>query len=194
MPDTTVYRVRFQGDELSDAAMAALEAAGVVWEGSASGPEQPSRHRVLVRERGERGPEEFVALLLANQGSFEGFCVETVKDAKGDARRGGFYRKFDEVDWEQTPERAALSALERAVLGELLDAHEPAWTIVASGEVDADRQEVERTLERLQARGLVWSELVQSGEPGRETELVRWWALGDEAWDMLGFVKSPAYR
>ncbi|MCW3019743.1 MAG: hypothetical protein JWN10_2051 [Solirubrobacterales bacterium] len=194
MSETAVYRVRFHGDEPSDAAGAALAAAEVVWEGSALGSEQPSRHRVLVYARSEREAEELVRPLLASHGSSEDFRAEVAKDAKGHAWRGGFYRGFEEVDWDARPERAALTPLERGVLEELLQAHEPAWTIVRWGEVDADRERVEASLQCLQARGLVWSEMAQSGETGRETELVRWWALSDEAWDLLGFIKSPAYR
>jgi hypothetical protein len=66
--------------------------------------------------------------------------------------------------------------------------------VMANRDVPADRATVEAVLEDLQDQRLVYSTLEESGAPGRESERDRWWAIADETWDMLGFIKSPGYR
>jgi hypothetical protein len=60
--------------------------------------------------------------------------------------------------------------------------------------VPPERATVEAVLEGLQERKLVYSVLEEGGEPGKEAELDRWWAITDEGWDLLGFIESPNYR
>jgi hypothetical protein len=188
-----VYRVRFAGDELTDAAEAALTAAGAWWEGSASGPDEPSRHRALVEAVSEEAATAAVQTVLAEHGSFSSYAASAVTDARGEVWRGPFYRNWADVDWQATPERARLTELQRAVLGALADAAEPTWIVERDPDVAAERATIEAVLEDLQDQKLVRSTLEESGETGRESELNRWWAITDEGWDLLGFIKSPGY-
>lgn len=189
-----IFRVSFVGDELTDAAIAALTAAGAWWEGSGSGPAEPSQHRALVESTSEEAAIAVVQTLLAQHGSFNGFAASAVRNARGELWRGPFYRKWADVDWQATPERARLTELQRAVLGALADAAEPTWMVMANRDVPADGAAVEAVLEDLQEQGLIYSTLEESGERGRESEPDRWWAICDETWDLLGFIKSPGYR
>jgi hypothetical protein len=189
-----VYRVSFAGDELTDAAIAALTAAGVWWEGTASGPDDPSRHRVLVYASNEQEAIATVQRVLAAHGAFGEYAAAAVRDARGEVWWGPFYRKLEQVDWQATPERARLTGLQRAVLGSLVEWGLPTWMVVRDMDVPADRATVEAVLEDLQDRGFVYTTLEGSGEPGRESEQVRWWAITHQAWDLLGFIKSPRYR
>jgi hypothetical protein len=65
-----VYRVRFAGGELTDAAMAALTAVGTTWEGTESGADEPCRHRALVEAGSEEEAIAMVRRALAADGSF----------------------------------------------------------------------------------------------------------------------------
>ncbi|HEY4429075.1 MAG TPA: hypothetical protein VGN08_12800 [Solirubrobacteraceae bacterium] len=56
-----------------------------------------------------------------------------------------------------------------------------------------DRTAVEAALEDLEEHGLIDSRLAASGERGSENELVRWWAITHETWDMLRLIKRPTY-
>jgi hypothetical protein len=105
-----------------------------------------------------------------------------------------FHRSWQEVDWEAVPRRAALTRLQRDALGCLLDAAEPTWLLARELELSDDRARVISVLRELEARGLLHSTLEESGEPGRECESTRWWAITGEGWDLLGLVKSPTYR
>jgi hypothetical protein len=189
-----VYRVSFEGDELTNAAIAALTAAGTWWEGTSPGPEEPSRHRALVPARDEQQAVEAVDSVLASHGAFGEYIAAAARNACGEVWRGPFYRKWSEIDWQATPERARLTDLQRAVLGALVEWGLPTWMVLRDMDVPADPATVEAVLEDLQGRGFVYSTLEGSGEPGRESELVRWWAITHEAWDLLGFIKSPRYR
>jgi hypothetical protein len=189
-----VYRVEFVGDELTDAATAALTAAGKWWEGSAFGPEEPSRHCVLVEATAEREAIASVRGVLAPHGSFGQYAASPVRGARGEVWRGRFYRSWRDIDWQAVPQRARLTELQRAVLGALADAGEPTWLVVKALDYQADRAAVEAVLEGLQEQKLVYSVLEEGGGPARESELDRWWAITDEGWDLLGFIKSPIYR
>jgi hypothetical protein len=188
------YRVSFEGDELTDAATRALTGPGVWWEGTASGPEEPSRHRALVYATDEQEAIEAVQSALAGYGSFGEYLAAAVRNARGEVWRGPFYRKWSEIDWQATPERAGLTDLQRAVLGTLVEWGLPTWMVLRDIDVTADRATVEAVLEDLQQQGLVYSTREASGEPGRESEPDRWWAITHQAWDLLGFIKSPRYR
>ena len=116
-----------------------------------------------------------------------------VSGAKGEARRSPFYRRWEEIDWHATPERARLSELERGVLFALADRGIPTVDVVADPDVPTtDRGQVEAALERLRTRKLVFSTVEYIGHPVNKPG--RWWAITDEGWDLLGMVKSPRYR
>jgi hypothetical protein len=189
-----VYRVRFMGGELTAPALAALTAAGAWWEGTGSGPNEPDRHRVLVEAAGEREAIAAVQGMLEAYGSFAEYDVSPVRDANGEVWHGPFYRRWQEIDWQAVPGRARLTDVQRAVLGALAEWGEPTWRVMNAPHVPAERGTVEAVLEGLQERKLVYSVLEEGGEPGREAELDRWWAITDEGWDLLGFIKSPNYR
>jgi hypothetical protein len=189
-----VYRVAFVGGEISDAGMCGLAAAGVTWEGSVGDAQGVWRHRVLVEAPTERQAIGAVRGVVALHGSFGEFVCLPVRGAKGEIRRGPFHRSWSEIDWQAVPRRASLTKLQRAVLGCMFNAGEPTWIIVADPDVQGDRVGVEAVLEELEQKGLVYSVFEWGGEPGRESEPDRWWAITDEGWDLLGLVKSPAYR
>jgi hypothetical protein len=193
MSPTTVYRVSFVGPDLTDSASAALDATGTVWDGTESRAGQPCRHRGLVRATTEYDAIATVRRALEAHGSFQEYTAAPVRNAKGDAWRGPFYRSWQEVDW-QMPERASLTELERTVLWALMNDHEPTWVIARDPDVHADRAQIEAALQQLEQRKLVDRRMAASGEPGRETESEPWWAITDEGWDLLGFIKSPRYR
>lgn len=188
-----VYRVCFEGDDLTDDALAALAAAaGVTFEGSGCGPEEPSRHRALVEASVELRAIAAVRAVLQGHGSFAEFDASPVRDSRGELWQRPFYRSWQEIDWS-VPERAHLNDVQRAVLGSMLDDAEPTWIIATRPDVAKDRASVEAVLEDLKEQGLVYAVLAEGGEPGRETETDRWWAATDETWDLLGFIKSPSY-
>ncbi len=125
-------------------------------------------------------------------GFYTGFTFTVVRNSRGEPWRGAFYRKWHEVDWETEP-RASLASIERAALGCLLDAAEPTWIVAEELEMSDDRAGVISVLRGLEARGVVCSTVEESGEPGRACESERWWAVTDEGFDLLGFIKSPTY-
>jgi hypothetical protein len=166
----TVYRVSFQGTELSDAARDALTAAGAPWEGSGSGPEGPNRHRALVRAASERDAIAAVRTALgayAAFGAYIAFTASPVRNARGALWQGPFYRQWDEIDWQADPRRASLTQLERAVLGCLGNAAEPTWIVVEDLEEPTDRANVEAVLGELEGQGLVYSVLDEGGGVGQ---------------------------
>jgi hypothetical protein len=192
-----VYRVSFKGTELSDAARGALTAAGAPWEGSECDAEGPWRHRTLVEAVSGQDAIAAVRKALAVYvafGSYIAFAAHPVRDSRGELWRGPFYRSVREIDWQAVPRRAKLTELERAMLGCLLDAAEPTWIVLAELDEPLDRAGVEAVLADLERQALVYSVLEEGGEPGKESELDRWWALTDECWDILGMIKSPTYR
>lgn len=133
VPDELLYRVRCESDagiELSPVAD-----AGVWWEGS-EGNQARTRHRFLVHADDEEQAVQAVRSALAALGSFDDWEASPVLDAKGKPWRGAFYRKWDEVAWSGPPERAALTDVERNVLGELLNAGEATWIVMEYSELD----------------------------------------------------------
>jgi hypothetical protein len=193
MSDRAVYRVTFSGDELElqDEVMRALSLAGVAWEGNESG-DGPSRHRVLVRGSSPRGAIGDVRDALAGLGDFDGFAAEPVRDAQGNVWRGKFYRRWHEVEWEDVPERATLTELQRAAMGAVADAAEPTALVVR--EVGRSARLVETALRELREKGLVDSHTEPFWDGERGDDQAEWWKLTDEAWDLLGFIKSPRYH
>jgi hypothetical protein len=194
MSFTAVYRVRFVGGELGEDAGAALAAAGAAWEGSESGAEGPWRHRALVEASGEQQAIARVRDALVSHGAFHEYQASAVTDARGRVHRGPFYRSWCDIDWAAVPRRARLTDLQRRVLRSLMDDVEPTWIVAADPDVAAGRAEVEAVLSELEAQNLVASRLEEGGEPGRESELDRWWAVTDEGWDLLGMIRSPRYH
>jgi hypothetical protein len=191
-----VYRVSFEGTELTDAAREALTAAGAPWEGSVCGPEGPNRHRALARAASERDAIAAVRTALAAYvafGAYIDFTAAPIRDFRGALWTGPFYRQWDEIDWQADPRRARLTKREREVLSCLLNAAEPTWIVVSDPNVQLDRARAEAVLSELEKRSLVYSVLGTGGEPGRASELDRWWAVTDECWDILGMIKSPTY-
>lgn len=190
-----VYRVTFVGTdpELSDAQTTSLTRVGGAWEGTESGPSGPSRHRALMPAASAQHALATVQEALTGPDAFSEFDVSPVRNAQGEIWRGSFYQKWQEIDWA-VPVRAKLSDQQRAVLGALANAGEPSWIIAADPDVPMDRSTVESVLGDLERLGLVYSVVEQGGEHGRESDLVPWWAITDEGWDFLGFIKSPRYR
>jgi hypothetical protein len=187
-------RVSFVGIEFTDAAKAALTAAGAAWEGSDCNAEGVCRHSALVGATTEQEAIATLRRMLGAQGSFRDHDASPVRDSRGEVWRGPLYRSWDEIDWQTLPRRARLTELQRAVLRSLLNAAEPTWIIAADPEISADRASVEAVLNDLQEHELVYSVLEEGGEPGKETEPDRWWAVTDAGWDLLGLIKSPRYR
>lgn len=192
MSPVIVFRVRFSGPLLSDEAMDALTAAGVAWEGSEHGPEEPARHRALVETSTEPNAINTVAGLLEAHGSFGNFSASPVTNSRGERWRGPIRNSWDQIDWHSEPKLARLRDPERAVLFSLADDGEPTWLV--AGAVSVDRSSAEAMLEGLQEQGLVYSDLLEAWEPGKEDYLDRWWAITDEGWDLLGLIKSPGYN
>ncbi len=189
-----LYRVAFVGRELGDAESSGLTAAGARWEGSECDAGGVCRHRALIEAANEQEAIAAVRRALAAAGSLGQYDASPVRDARGEPRRGSFYRSWHEIDWQAVPRRARLTDLQRAVLGRMLDAAEPTWIIAADPDTSDDRPTVEAVLRGLQDQGLVDSTLEEGGEPGKESEPDRWWAITDEGWDLLGLIKSPTYR
>jgi hypothetical protein len=102
-------------------------------------------------------------------------------------------RSWTDIDWEEVQHKAPLTELQRNVLLALLDDHEPTWIVAQDRHVSGDRDGVVVALRDLEARNLVRSRRAESGEAGRESALEDWWALTDNAWDLLGLIKSPRY-
>jgi hypothetical protein len=125
-------------------------------------------------------------------GFYTDFTVGLVLNSRGEPWSGAFYRRWDDVEWEREPQ-ASLAPIERAALGCLLDAAEPTWLVARELEMPDDRAGVISVLRGLEAQGLVYSTVEEGGEPGRDGELDRWWAITDEGFDLLGFIKSPRY-
>jgi len=189
-----VFRVSFVGPDLTEASNAALTAAGPAWEGSECDEDGRCEHFALVEASTEHDAIAAVRTALSAHGSYVHYGAWPVRDSRGELWRGPFYRSWHEIDWQAAPRRARLTDLQRAVLGSLLNRAEPTWIIPADPSVSADRASVEGVLRDLQAQGLVSSVLEEGGEPGKERESDRWWAVTDVGWDVLGIIKPPRYR
>jgi hypothetical protein len=194
-PCEPIYRVWFEGAELHEQALAALERAGAVWEGTLYQPGGARHHHsVRVRATGSGEAIEHISSAIGRLGRYRKHRAEPLIDSAGAPWRGAINRRWEEVDWN-APELTVLRPLQRAVIGALLDDHEPTWTIVKDPEVVATRSDVEAALKALEQAGLVDHRLALGLEPGADTDdPVPWWALTNRAWDLLGLVKSPRYR
>ena len=194
--EESVWRVIFAGTELGEIATVGLAAAGVVWEGSEAGLQQPWRHRVRLAAADGLAAVAAVRTALAAHiavGVFVDFEASVVRDSRGEPWRGPVDPKWREIDWQADPRRARLSAVQRALIGCLLDDGEPTWIVATEPDVPSDRAAVELALEELQGMGLVRSVLAEAFEPGADDRLDRWWAATDLCWDVLGLIKSPRY-
>jgi hypothetical protein len=191
--DVIVFRVSFEGASLTEAAKAALTNGDAWWEGTERHPRETDRHRVLIEATTAGEATERVRSVLARQGEFTRFRASAVRNRRGEVRHGPFYRRWEEIDWGVVPARARLTGDEKAVLFMLADAGEPTWIVANEMKPAKDRANVELVLEGLREQGLVRSSLEESGEPGKESELDRWWAITDDGWEMLGMVRSPRY-
>jgi hypothetical protein len=193
---TSVFRVTFTGTELTDLAMAGLDAAGAAWEGSEGRPEGPWRHRARVAAIDELGAIADVRSALGAYVAFRAynaFTASVVRNSRGEVWRGPVAPAWTEIDWQADPRRARLSEEQRALIGCLLDDAEPTWIVASDPNVSSDRREVELALLALEEEGLVFSVLSQAFEPGTDSRLERWWAATDTCWDLLGLIKSPRY-
>lgn len=189
----TVFRVAFGGPDFEVAAIHALTETGVTWEGSFCHPTGLCDHTALVVANSD---EEAIALAqrsVSQYGAYDNFQATVVQNSKGEPWQVPFYRAWHEIDW-QTPERATLTEFERTLLWALTNDHEPVWTIVKDPDVHANRVEIEAALAQLERKSLIDKRIAASGEPGHETELVPWWAITHEGWDLLGMIPSPRYR
>jgi hypothetical protein len=158
---------------------------------------RPNRafHRALVVAATEEEAIDLVRDALQSvEEPFSEFSASPVKDAQGEVKHAPIRTRWDEVDWENVATKATLSELQRNVLWVLADAGEATWKVAQDPDVLGDRANVEAALSDLEARTLVYCVLEEGGEPGRESELDRWWAITDEGWDLLGLIKSPRYH
>jgi hypothetical protein len=98
----------------------------------------------------------------------------------------------DEPEWSAVDE-LALTPIHRELVMALLNGGEPTW-ILRRMQTSRKPSRVDRALEELEERKLVYRTWEVSGEPGRVREMDDWWALTDEAWDSLGLIRRPGYR
>jgi hypothetical protein len=117
-----------------------------------------------------------------------------VRDRHGNIKQTPIRRGAWEVDWTEVQRKTHLSDLQQASLCALLDAAEPTWIVLGSPEVREERDRVETALKDLERRSLVYSTWEPALGPEGEPEMDNWWALTDEAWDLLGLIKSPHYH
>ena len=190
-----VFRVSFSGPELSEEATSALAAADAGWASSGPDPGVLQHHTALVGALTESEAVSAVSEIVMAHGSFDEFVATPVRDRHGEIKRTPIRRVWDDIDWEDVESKATLSELQRTLLRTMLDAGEATWIILKDRDVPNDRDHVVAVLEELEGRNLVRSTVEVSFDPGREPySLDRWWALTDEAWDLLGLIKSPWYR
>ena len=189
-----IFRVFYSGPALEGPAEAALEGIDLRWEGSEHDTSPIGRHRALVGADSQREAIGVVEEALKPYGRFADFHATPVTDASGEVKRTRIRNRWEDVDWDEVQSKTLLSELERKLIGTFPDAAEPTWIILRDPDVPNDRPRVEAALRGLERRGLVYTTKEESGESGRETELVEWWALTDTGWDLLGLIKSPRYR
>ena len=193
MPERAVYRVTFTGDELEPPSefLRLLSLHDIALEGSETG-RGPAHHRVLARAASPQGAIAAVRKALSGSGTYGDFAAAPVRDARGNVWRGTFYRRWDEVEWEHPPERAAITELQRDVLRAMADSAEP--TVLVVREVRRPASLVEQALRELREQGLVSSHTEPFWDSQAPDEQAQWWKLTDKAWELLGFIKSPGYR
>jgi hypothetical protein len=190
-----IYRVWFEGPELDERALAALSAAGAVWEGTEGfvAPGAEWRHSARLRAADASAAARQIETLLAEHSAYRATNIELLLGAGGEPWRGEIDRRWEQVDWS-VPELSVLSPLQRTVIWALLDDHEPTWVILRALEATPDPAEVDDALREMGALGLVHHRLARSMAPDEEGDQpVPWWALSDHAWDLLGLIKSPRY-
>jgi hypothetical protein len=191
VPDLPVYRVSLSGGSLPAELEHELSGTGVILEGSEGGV-GPSRHWVLVRASDAAKAIRLVRDAVSGRGTFAGFSAQPVRDSVGKVWTGRCYRRWQEIDWDARPERAALRELDRSVMGALADAAEP--TRLVAREAGRPRPVVETALRELRDAGLVESETAPFSDGDYDNEREDWWRLTHRAWDLLGFIKPVLYH
>jgi hypothetical protein len=199
-----VFRVSFSGSRLEPSVISRrLDRVDLRWEGSQGNADDPNEHhRVLVGASTENEAIELARDALIPYGDFGNFQAAPVTDAGGGAKRTPI-RRWEDIDWDDVTSKAAITELERALIGTFLNAAEPTWIILHHLDVPDDLELVEGALRDLEERGLVLSTWEPAGGPedfgvletwhGRPERMCHWWALADEGWDLLGLIKSPRY-
>lgn len=188
-----LFRVLFEGPALSITATEALTAAGLTWEHTECDAEGPCRHSVLAEADTESVANAAVGEVLGAYSTYGQYAASPVRDFRGEIWDKAFYRSWREIDWDAVPRRAKLTLDERAVMLGLLNSPEPTWILAEEIGVTGDRARAESALRDLEEQQLVRSVLDQGGEPGRESDLDRWWGLTAEGWEVLGLV-NPRVR
>jgi hypothetical protein len=200
-----IFRVSFSGPDVPNAAVSALETVNMRWEGSESRSDgTPDHHRALVGAATEHDAIGVMRKALGPHGAFSDFRAAPVRNGRGEVVRTPIRKGWWEVDWNEVERKAALSEFERALISTFLDAAEPTWLILGELDMSGERERVEATLRDLERRGLVSRTWEPAGGPedfgvletwrGRPERMCDWWALTDEAWDLLGLIKSPRYH
>jgi hypothetical protein len=133
----TIYRVTFEGEDLPEDVSTLLE-PDVAYESSACDPEGHCRHTVRTRAPSRAQAVERVADAMREYGRYDGYRATELIDPHGNPLTGALDPRWEDIDWS-TPERAQLTDLKRAVLGALLDDHEPPWIIPEDADMDAER-------------------------------------------------------
>jgi hypothetical protein len=193
MESFPVFRVRCTGPLIDDQRDVVAD-SGVHWEGTFSGPGQPDRHRLLTGASSSAEAVAKVAAVLSALGVYENFEAEAVLRTSGEPVRTPIRLGFAEVPWDDVLARCAMTSLQQVLVHTILDRGEPTWVIASDPDVQADRDSIEAAMVDLEQRGIVYRSWEESGETGDAERMCNWWALTDEAWDLLGLVKSPHYR
>jgi len=191
-----VFRVECSGPRISDEAQEALTAVGARWEGSAThGDRRPDDHRVLIPAPTDDAAVAAVAAALEASGEFHAFAATSVRNSRGEPQNTPIRTQASEIDWNAFEARERLTQLQQVLVQTILDAAEPTWKLLADPDVPDDQELVEAAMRDLEARGLVASTWEPSGDSSNpRQEMCWWWVLTDEAWDLLGLIKSPRYH
>jgi hypothetical protein len=175
--------------------MAALEVLEGGWARSGEGPGEVAHHTAIVAALTESDAVRAVREIVMAYGSFDEFVATLARDRHGEVVQTPIRRFWDDIDWEDVESKATLTELERALLRSITLTGEATWIILNEPDVPNDRDQVVAVLEELEERNLVRGTLEVSFDPAREPySQDRWWALTDEAWDLLGLIKRPWYR
>lgn len=161
-----------------------VEGSRVVYEGVVSAIGRSPQHRTLVAASSAEEAVELVRRAVDRE--YVGFRAEVARNHRGEPHEAPIRRTWDDIDWSRVG--ASLTSLQRDLIGDLLDAGEPTWMLLEDSE--RDRAGVEAAMDDLERRGLVRGRVEASGAPGRAQEPDTWWDLTDEAWDMLGPIRS----
>jgi hypothetical protein len=183
-----VFRVVFDGPPLAEPQVDG-DATGVEWEGSRGFPDNVRfRHYFLVEGMAPDAAITALRRAVDHPGAFSGFAAAEVTPPPGWKGLG------EEIDWAHVATRAELTKLQETLLDNLLNSPEPTWIMLEDSDTDGDRELVEAAFRDLEQRNLVTRTREASGNPAAEpTDPEDWWALTNEAWDLLGLIKRPWY-